>query len=190
MNPLLNGPQEKGYKDTIPKGTKVNSVVTKEGICYIDLSSEFLTQQEGVSPEVVIYSVVNSLAELPTVNKVQFTVNGEKVKVGEANIAVPWSKLPEFFRQGNEYGDIETVKFLSERINSGKLEPLTRKELLELSEREKVEYINFVSGYWSGDAMISIKNNEYYYCDTDQKIEDITDFAERWDESGYKFFED
>ena len=80
MNQLLNGPQEKGYKDTIPKGTKVNSVVTKEGICYIDLSSEFLAQQEGVSPEVVIYSVVNSLAELPTVNKVQFTVNGEKVK--------------------------------------------------------------------------------------------------------------
>ena len=29
-----------------------------------------------------------------------------------------------------------------------------------------------------------------YYCDTDSKIADITDFAERWNESGYKFFED
>ena len=29
--------------------------------------------------------------------------------------------VKELFRQGNEYGDIETVKFLSERINSGKM---------------------------------------------------------------------
>lgn len=78
--------------------------------------------------------------EKPRIKPITKKVNGEKVKVGEANIAVPWSKLPEFFRQGNEYGDIETVKFLSERINSGKLEPLTRKELLELSERENVKW--------------------------------------------------
>jgi len=80
--------------------------------------------------------------EKPRIKPITKKVNGEKVKVGEANIAVSWSKLPEFFRQGNEYGDIETVKFLSERINSGKLEPLTRKELLELSERENVKWSN------------------------------------------------
>ena len=33
------------------------------------------------------------------------------------------------------YGDIETVRFLSERIKAGKIEPLTKTELLELSEK-------------------------------------------------------
>ena len=84
--------------------------------------------------------------------------------------------------------DKAKMYFLEKYVNCGGL--IEKQHFLELSEREKVEYINFVSGYWNGDAMISIKNNEYYYCDTDQKIEDITDFAERWDESGYKFFED
>ena len=76
----------------------------------------------------------------PRIKPIIKKVNGEKVKIGEANIAVQWSSLPEFFRQGNEYGDIETVKFLSERIKSGKIEPLSRIELLELSERENVKW--------------------------------------------------
>ena len=84
--------------------------------------------------------------------------------------------------------DKAKMHFLEKYVNCGGL--IEKQYFLELSEREKVEYINFVSNHWSGDSMISIKNNEYYYVDTDTKIEDITDFAERWDESGYKFFED
>lgn len=78
--------------------------------------------------------------------------------------------------------------YLEKYVNCGGL--IEKEHFLELSEREKVEYINFVSGYWNGDAMIEIKNNEYYYADNDSKIEDIVKFAEKWDESGYKFFKD
>lgn len=67
-------------------------------------------------------------------------VDGKKVKVGEANIAVAWSELDEFFRTGNEYGDIETVKFLTERIERGDTSPLTEQELYDLSERENVKW--------------------------------------------------
>jgi len=67
-------------------------------------------------------------------------VNGEKVKVGESDIAVPWSELDEFFRAGNEYGDVETVKFLAERIESGDVSALTEQELHDLSERENVKW--------------------------------------------------
>lgn len=84
--------------------------------------------------------------------------------------------------------DKAKMYFLEKYVNCGGL--IEKQYFLELSEREKVEYINFVSKRRNCDAMISIKNNEYYYSDTDSKIEDITDFAERWDESGYKFFED
>lgn len=76
----------------------------------------------------------------PRIKPITQKVNGEKVKVGEADIAVPWSALHQFFKQGNEYGDVETVKFLTERIESGDISKLTQKELHELSERENVKW--------------------------------------------------
>ena len=42
----------------------------------MNLDENFLVQPYNVSGEVTIYSIVNSLAELPNVNKVQFSING------------------------------------------------------------------------------------------------------------------
>lgn len=84
--------------------------------------------------------------------------------------------------------DIVKMRALEKYVNCGGL--IEKEHFLELSEREKVEYLNYVSGYWNGDAIISIKDNEYYYTDNDSKIEDLVKFAEKWDESGYKFFEE
>lgn len=78
----------------------------------------------------------------PRIKPITKKVNGEKVKVGEANIAVPWSNLPKFFREGNEYGDIETVKFLSEMIQTGDTTELTQEEIYALSEKENVKWSN------------------------------------------------
>lgn len=69
-----------GYYDTVPEGTKLIKTTTKEGICYIDFNSSFLNKKEGLSDEVAIYSIVNSLAELSTVSKVQFTIDGVSVE--------------------------------------------------------------------------------------------------------------
>lgn len=76
----------------------------------------------------------------PRIKPITQKVNGEKVKIGESDIAVPWSQLHEFFRTGNEYGDIETVKFLIERIESGDVSQLTDTEIHNLSERENVKW--------------------------------------------------
>lgn len=76
----------------------------------------------------------------PRIKPITQKVNGEKVKVGESDIAVSWSELDKFFRTGNEYGDIETVKFLAERIESGDVSELTEQELHDLSERENVKW--------------------------------------------------
>ena len=43
----------------------------------MNLDSTFLEGAGNVSAQVSIYSIVNSLAELSTVHKVQFLVNGE-----------------------------------------------------------------------------------------------------------------
>ena len=50
---------------------------TRDGICYVNLNETFLTQIYNVSADVAIYSIVNSLAELSTVNKVQISINGD-----------------------------------------------------------------------------------------------------------------
>lgn len=57
--------------------TKVNSVVVKDGVCYVNLDSAFLTQIANVNADVTIYAIVNSLVELPDINKVQFSIDGD-----------------------------------------------------------------------------------------------------------------
>lgn len=80
---LMNGPlkEDKGIKfRTIPKEARLLKVTTKDGVCYVDFSSEFLDKLPDITDEVALYSIVNSLVELPNVNKVQFLINGEKQK--------------------------------------------------------------------------------------------------------------
>lgn len=77
---LIGGPTER-VKDevfpTINPDTKVISVTVKDGICYVNLNENFLTQIYNVTSEVTIYSIVNSLVELPNVNRVQIAINGD-----------------------------------------------------------------------------------------------------------------
>ncbi|MDO5291336.1 MAG: GerMN domain-containing protein [bacterium] len=66
--------------NTIPSGTVCNSINTVDYICYVDLNSSFIGGVEGISDELVIYSIVNSLTSLSTINKVKFTIGGEAIK--------------------------------------------------------------------------------------------------------------
>lgn len=74
---VISGPLTKEVYPTASSGIKIISVTVKDGICYVNLSQEFLTKIRGVSDEVAIYSFVNSLTELPNINKVQFMIDGE-----------------------------------------------------------------------------------------------------------------
>lgn len=74
---LIKGPSAgKGLYPTVPSNTKLVSVSIKDGICYVNFDEEFIKLEYEVSEEVQVYSVVNSLAELSTVNKVQISING------------------------------------------------------------------------------------------------------------------
>lgn len=77
MEQLLKGPDESGGYATINPATKVNNITITDGICYVNLSKEFLTQVYNLNSEVTIYSIVNSLVELNNVNKVQILVDGD-----------------------------------------------------------------------------------------------------------------
>lgn len=74
---LLKGPDSDNAKSAIPANTKVVGVTVTDGVCYVNLNSTFFNQVSDVSEQVVIYSIVNSLTELDSVNKVQISVNGD-----------------------------------------------------------------------------------------------------------------
>lgn len=74
---LILGPQDdsQGFA-TLPSNTKILSVSTKDGICQVDLNDELLKDTMLLKPEVIIYSIVNSLTEVSGVTGVQISVNG------------------------------------------------------------------------------------------------------------------
>ncbi len=74
---LIKGPEEEGVYPTISNTTKLISASTKDGICYVNFDEGFLKQPDGVIESVPVYSVVNTLLELPNISKVQIAVNGE-----------------------------------------------------------------------------------------------------------------
>ena len=78
---LIQGPLDSSLIPTISSDVKIKDIKTEEGICYVNLSSEFVTKHNGGSAGEVmtIYSIVNSLTELDTVKKVQFLIEGEKL---------------------------------------------------------------------------------------------------------------
>ena len=74
---LIKGPNNEELYPTINPETKINNVTVKDGICYVNLNENFLTQMTNVSSEVTIYSITNYLVELSNVNKVQISINGD-----------------------------------------------------------------------------------------------------------------
>lgn len=76
---LIAGPSGKveGLYPSVNPATKIINVMTKDGICYVNLDESFLTVFNNVSTEISVYSVVNTLAELNNINKVQILINGE-----------------------------------------------------------------------------------------------------------------
>jgi germination protein M len=76
INELISGPNTEDLYPTLPSTLKVLSVSTKDGICYVNLDSSFVTDALDVSEYVPIYSIVNSLVELSGITKVQISVNG------------------------------------------------------------------------------------------------------------------
>lgn len=74
---LVEGPVTEGAYPTVNPATKIVSVNVKDGTCYVDLNSDFLSQPYNVASDVTIYSITNSLVELSNINRVQISIDGE-----------------------------------------------------------------------------------------------------------------
>jgi len=81
LQQLINGPIVEDMQAVLSDKVKIRSVSTKDNICTVDFSKDFLDKLPEVSEEVVLYSVVNTLAELPGIYQVQFLVEGKQEKL-------------------------------------------------------------------------------------------------------------
>lgn len=77
MEQLMEGPRESGLQGTIPTGTKLITITVVDSVCYVNLDEMFLNQNKEISEQVILYSIVDSLTELPSVDKVQISINGD-----------------------------------------------------------------------------------------------------------------
>lgn len=79
LQQLKTGPAIDSTYRTLGADVEIISVLTsyKDKICYVNFGSNFLDQEQTVSDDILIYSIVNSLCSLPYVDCVQFLVEGK-----------------------------------------------------------------------------------------------------------------
>ena len=84
---LQKGPSIDGAYPVIPPEAKLLSVAVRDGICYVNFDEGFLNMAYSVTPQVMIYSIVNSIVEEGEVSKVQILINGETTVQFQGNIS-------------------------------------------------------------------------------------------------------
>ena len=89
---LIEVPKNEKLKSSLPEGTKVNSAILNGDTVVLDLSSEFIQNQNA---SLSIYAIANTLTELNEVNYVQILINGEsdkQIEGTEVNLSEKFSK--------------------------------------------------------------------------------------------------
>lgn len=74
---LLKGTESSGTQSTVPESTTLLGLSVKENICYVNFDEKFVSESYDLNPEVVIYSIVNSLIANGNVSEVQILIEGE-----------------------------------------------------------------------------------------------------------------
>jgi len=102
---LIKGPENSDLYPTVPEGTQVNEVYIADDIAYIDLSEEiFKNHPGGSSGELMtVYSIVNTLTEIPPIKGVQILVEGNEMKslVGHIDISMPLLRDEDWIKPEN-----------------------------------------------------------------------------------------
>lgn len=75
---LLSSKEGGQSASCIPEGTELLGITVENGICTVNLSSQFSEnlEQSFASERMAVYSIVNSLTELPEIDTVDFLISG------------------------------------------------------------------------------------------------------------------
>ncbi|HEY4662071.1 MAG TPA: GerMN domain-containing protein [Candidatus Humimicrobiaceae bacterium] len=99
---LLNGPSKSYHFPVIPAGTELLDAETYENTAKIDLSQEFLENSldTRILDEFIIYSIVNTLTEIPEIEGVIFYIEGIRIKVfGNVDLSIPAIRNTEYIKE-------------------------------------------------------------------------------------------
>jgi hypothetical protein len=99
---LLKGPEKSYHFPVIPAGTKLIDVEVNKNIAEIDLSQDFLEESldSRILDEYVIYSIVNTLTEIPEIDGVIFYIEGIRIKVyGDIDLSIPAIRNNEYLEE-------------------------------------------------------------------------------------------
>ena len=77
LEQLAKGPMVKGHYPTIPQETEILGVEVSDDVCYVDFSSAFSDSGIDIPVNTMIYSVVNSLLDTTSADKVQISIEGD-----------------------------------------------------------------------------------------------------------------
>ena len=77
---LIKGPSDSNMSATLPSDLKVLSISVSDNVCYVNLSSVFITEMVNVSNEIPIYSIVNTLCAQGNIDSVKIMINGDSTK--------------------------------------------------------------------------------------------------------------
>ena len=92
---LMKTPDTEGAQSVFSSGTKFSGVSVTDGVCYVNLDANFLTQSGNITEDVAIYSIVDSLTELDQISRVQFVFSGRDNQVSLTGNPVPDNKIYE-----------------------------------------------------------------------------------------------
>jgi len=93
INELIKGSGYKNHYATIPENTILNEVYIVDDIVYVDLSQDIVLNHPGGSSSelMTVYSLVNSLTEMPVIKGVQLLIDGKhrETLAGHIDISMP-----------------------------------------------------------------------------------------------------
>ena len=78
---LIAGPPNVGMNPVMPQGTALRKLWINNGVCTVDFTMPFLSGRPHTAAQerLLLYSIVNSLCELPEIDSVRFLCDGEKI---------------------------------------------------------------------------------------------------------------
>lgn len=94
MQELIKGPATVSQcKPILPKETRLISFSIKDGIAYINLSSDAVFEMTSSQEEILLKALTASLSQLESVDKIMITIDNQGVETlgGNYNISKPFS---------------------------------------------------------------------------------------------------
>ncbi|WP_427339460.1 GerMN domain-containing protein [Caloranaerobacter sp. DY30410] len=137
---LLKGPRNEQLTNLIPSGTRLISTDIIGEVIYLNFSKELI--KEGLSEKeeaLVLYSIINSAAQIENVDKVQILIEGEAREVFYKYFTIDKPKEPSSLIINNKYvSPISTViEYYNNIISQNYIEVAN---LFHINEEKNMNY--------------------------------------------------